>query len=449
MKLLSQLHNRIGDLWWYSILLFVAQRFGDAVNMAVGLWLVPKYIGQDELGAVLPLSQAVSLVGLPLSILAIPFMKFLSVYGEKGEYGKIKSLLHDVFLGTAVLAVATMLIAWLVLPFFFLRVRVASGSLGLLIVIGSVLAAVSTIFGNAVQGLKLYKSTIWFNLLGAPMRLLTMWVAMPFRALSGYFAGQCAAPCTSIFGAMWVLRKRLGRTITAAPYWREDGRAIIRYTIPIAVWTAISTITGAVESLVIRHRLPDFESAGYYMITRFTDIASYFGSSFIVFLFPMVAGAAAKSSASKRVLVQSVSGTAAGGLAVGGLLAIFGGWLLSLSSLWSPYTPLAGMMFPICLLNVFTLSCGCFATYEMAQGRFRFFRYALPILLFRCAFLYAATGIEFFHGMLPEQVIAAVASWQPCRLSFVISVLIVGQLILLASFAADVLRSRPAAKAGI
>lgn len=439
MKLLAQLHSRLGDLWWYTILLFVAQRLGDLINMFVGLWLVPKYVPQQDLGAVLPLAQAVSLIGLPLGVLAIPFMKFLNVYAEKGEYGKVKSLLRDVFLGTAALALVTLLLAWLVLPFFFERVRVAAGSLGFLIVLGSVLSAVATIFGNAVQGLKLYQATVWFNLLGAPFRLAVMVITMPIRALSGYFAGQCAAPGTSILGAVWVLRKRLGRAVKSVPYWHEDGAAMIRYTLPIAVWTVVGTVSGAIESLVIRHRLSDFESAGYYMITRFTDIASYFGTTFIVFLFPMVAGLAAKSAESKRVLLHSVGGTVVGGLAVGGLLALGGRWILSLQSLWSAYAPLAGMMFPICVLNVLMLACGCFVTYEMAQGRFRFFWYAVPIVLVKCAFLYAVTGIDFFRGVLPEEMISAVESRHPCRLSFVIAVLAVGQLSLLAGFAADVL----------
>lgn len=439
MKLLAQLHSRLGDLWWYTILLFVVQRIGDLINMFVGLWLVPKYVAQQDLGAVLPLAQAVSLVGLPLGVLAIPFMKFLNVYAEKGEYGKVKSLLRDVFLGTAVLALVTLLLAWLILPFFFERVRVAAGSLGFLIVLGSVLTAVATIFGNAVQGLKLYQATVWFNLLGAPFRLAVMVITMPFRALSGYFAGQCAAPGTSILGSAWVLRKRLGREVKAVPYWHEDGRAMVRYAIPIAIWTIVGTVSGALESLVIRHRLADFESAGYYMITRFTDIASYFGTTFIVFLFPMVAGLAAKSVASKRVLFHSIGGTVAGGMFVGGLLAMGGKWILSLQPLWSPYTPLSGMMFPICVLNVLLMACGCFATYEMAQGRFRFFWYAVPIVLAKSAFLYAVTGIGFFHGLLPQTVISAVEAWHPCRLGFVITVLILGQLAVLAGFVVDVL----------
>ena len=58
-SILHRLHVRCGDLWWYAALLFIAQRFGDTINMFVGMWLVPKYVPQDELGAVLPESVLV------------------------------------------------------------------------------------------------------------------------------------------------------------------------------------------------------------------------------------------------------------------------------------------------------------------------------------------------------------------------------------------------------
>ena len=57
MTILDRVHAKLGDLWWYTALLFVAQRLGDAVNMVLGLWLVPKYVPMQELGAVLPLSS--------------------------------------------------------------------------------------------------------------------------------------------------------------------------------------------------------------------------------------------------------------------------------------------------------------------------------------------------------------------------------------------------------
>ena len=67
-SILHNLHERCGDLWWYAALLFIAQRFGDVINLFVGMWLVPRYVPQEELGAVLPLTQMASFLALPLKI---------------------------------------------------------------------------------------------------------------------------------------------------------------------------------------------------------------------------------------------------------------------------------------------------------------------------------------------------------------------------------------------
>ena len=431
---LSRIHARLGDLWWYTILLFVAQRFGDVINMFVGLWLVPKYVPQQELGAVLPLTQFVGFIGIPLALLTTPFSKFLLDYGARGEYGKIKSLLRDVFVGTGLLAILTFVLAYVLLPFVFERMRVPAGSLGVLIVAVSIVSAVSTVFGSAVQGLKLYSATVWFNVLAAPLRLILMIVFMPFRPLSGYFVGQGAAPGTSIVGAFWVLRKHLGRGVKAVPYLREDWRPMLRYAVPFLLLTFFTNLFGSVDMLVIRHRLSDFESAGYYMITRFTDISSYIGSAFVVFLFPMVAGLKADSADGRRTLVHSIFGTVASGILVAGLLAFFGEWLMGLSEAWRPYRSMAVYMPAVCCQNVLTLCCCCCISYETAQGRFGFLKWYLPIAGIKLAFLYAATGFGFFANVLTPVVYDAIAAFDPCRLSFVLTVFIVGQAIIAGCF---------------
>ena len=42
--MLERLHARLGDFWWYSLMLFCACRAADLLNAFVGLWLVPKYV---------------------------------------------------------------------------------------------------------------------------------------------------------------------------------------------------------------------------------------------------------------------------------------------------------------------------------------------------------------------------------------------------------------------
>lgn len=438
MSFFDSIRRRIGDLWWYTILLFCVQRLGDVINMFVGLWLVPRYVPMEELGAVLPLTYIVGFIGLPLGIIAVPFMKFLNVYAERGELGKVKALLRDGFLWTGALALLSFVLAYFVLPLVFTRMRVAAGSLGLLIVGLSVLGSISVIFSNAVQGLKMYSTTVWFSAITAPLRLVLMVVFMPFRPLSGYLVGQAAAPGVSVVGAIWVLRKKLGRAVKSVPYWHEDGSAMIRYAIPVLIGSVTSAITIAVDQLVIRHRLSDFDSAGYYMISRFADIGSYFGSVFIVFLFPMVASRMKRDAASLNALKHSIFGTLASGCVTCVLLWIFGDWLLGLQAHWQPYAVFAPHMALLAAVNVVTLTCGCLVTYETAQGRFRYLWYLVPMSLGRSLGLYALLGYGFFEGMLPAAWLRAIVEFNPCRLGFVIVVMFAANIITLALLLFDV-----------
>lgn len=433
MNMFSRLHARMGDLWWYTLLLFAVQRFGDAINLFVGLWLVPKYVPQNELGAVMPLTQFVSFVGIPLAVVAIPFMKFLGEYADRGEMGKVKALLRDVFLGTGAMAILTLLLAWIAMPFVFERMRVQIGSLGILIVGVSILGAVSNIFQNAVQGLKLFQATIWFGVLSAPLRLVLMLVTMPFRALSGYFVGQSAGPSVMVLGSLWALRGRLGASVKAQPYIREDWRRIWRYTWPIALYMAFSTLFLSVDQLIIRHRLSEFDSAGYYVISRFADIANYLGGTLVLFLFPLVANPSLGDGDARRVLRQSAFGSLIGGLAIALALLAGGHWLLGLSGQWRVYQKCAFEMFVLACCNAVSVTNACFITHEIARGRFRFLCFFLPILSFKMVFSYALTGYTFFTGFVPQSWIDAVASFNPNRLGVVLGLFLAFQILLLAS----------------
>lgn len=203
MKLFSSIKSRLGEIWWYTLILFCVQRLGDVINAFVGLWLVPRYVPQEELGAVLPLLQVGGTLGLPLTILLVPFTKFLNTYATRGEYGKVKRLLRDVFVLSVLLFAGTLLYARFFMPLVFERMRVGEGSLGLLIVASGVLGTGSPVFVNALQALKRFRVIAIISLLTASLRLVTMLVCMPIRALSGYFVGQSVPPVFLILASLF------------------------------------------------------------------------------------------------------------------------------------------------------------------------------------------------------------------------------------------------------
>ena len=431
MQLMNRIHAKLGDLWWYTILLFCAQRFGDVINMFVGLWIVPKYVPMKELGAVMPLTNIVSVIGIPLTIIAIPFLKFVAVFAEKKEFGKVKALIRDTFIGTGIFALLTILIAYFILPLFFERLRVENGSLAFLLVAITILTAVSTITGNAVSALKMFSQTIWYSAIAAPLRLVLMIVLMPFRPLSGYVAGSAAAPAVNIVGPLFALHKFFKSDIKAEPYWQEYGRDILKYTWPLVVMTIVNAVCSNMDTLVIRHRLSEFESAGYYIITRFSDITIQLSSAFTAFLLPMLAGGDGHDSTSRALIARSTLGVLIIGTTIS-LFLLFGGReLLSLKSEWAIYSDLASPMVMCALNSTISAAGGCIMFASIARSTFEFLWFYVAICILKSIFLYTITGHSFFTGILPASFLSQIVAINPCRLSFVLWTMLITNIAIL------------------
>ena len=417
-SLLHRLRAKCGDFWWYSILIFIACRSGDAIQAFIGLWLVPHYVPQSELGAALPLLQIGGAFGLPLSILVIPFSRWLTLYVARGEYGKVKRMLSLAFRSVFVALAVLLLAAQLVLPHFFERLRIAEGSLGVLIICTGLIGPFSTVFNNALQGLKRFKTIALMNAVGAPVRLVVMLATMPFRALAGYMLGQLSAPAMNIAVSCIALRKDLGRGVKSVPLGKADVLAMVRYTLPVAVNILIGTVLGTWQALLIRQRLPEIESAGFYIISRLSEIATYAGMSLSVVVFPLAAEAHEKGERGNGLLWRLLGGTFLPGLAVALLFACCGQMVLSAVPLWRDYAVYSTLLTLYTLRMALCAAYGAFSAYEIAAGQFKFLWYWIPFMLIETGVLVVLTGYTVFNGILPPGVVDWMGSMNAARLDF-------------------------------
>lgn len=412
-SLLQRVRQRLGDFWWWSLIMFCALRVGDVINAFVGIWLVPKYVPQSELGAVLPLVQVTSSFGLPISILVVIIMKFLNLYKTKGELGKVKMMIR-VFWGFTV--VATLLgtgVALLLMPHFFERIRVAQGSLGVLIIATAVLGTTAPVFTNAMQALKKFREISIMNLCTAPIRLAVMLVAMPFRALSGYMLGQAAPSAFQILWSCFVLRKDIRNDVRAEPFWKNgEWKPIARF----AAGVSISMLTGTgmlmAQTLIVRQRLPEVESAAYYMISRFAEIGMFLSQTVSFVLFPLAAEQAVNRSEQLGLFLKAAGASVGFGCLVAVFFAVVGPLLTVVVPLWGDYAP----YLPDLVLLTAVYAVGCipmiWSTYECAAGRFGYLWYMATVMIVYSAVLVGFTGCEFFRGTFPDGVVDWMASFR-------------------------------------
>ena len=382
-------------------MLFLACRFADALNAFVGLWLVPKYVPPSELGAVMPLMQFANFLAIPIAAFSNTFRNELTRLSVNKEFGKLKTLMRGVFISSAVFLFLAIIIARLIMPAFLERIRIVEGSLGLIIIATSFVSAVSPIYSNALQSLKKFKAQSVISILGAPIRLLAMLVTMPFRALSGYFIGQASVPVFSMTASVIALKKEL--SVKAEPYWdKETVKKFSKLFILFLVWGLSGSFCTLIESTILRQRLSDIDSAGFYMATRFSEIAGFLSATLVFTIFPFAAEKSAKNQDTRPLIFKSIIASMVFSVFLAIPFLFFGKQILSLfpngdlySCYWWSIPWLIG-------INVFATINALFSTAEISCYKFNFLKWMIPL---ECAYpllLLLITGYGYFIDYIPN-----------------------------------------------
>ena len=403
--MLAKLHARLGDFWWYSLMIFCACRAADLLNAFVGLWLVPKYVGQSELGAVQPLTQFANFLAIPAAAFANTFRNEVSRLAIGREFGKLKTLMRGVFIATAIFLFVAIIAAKFMMPLFLERIRIAEGSLAFVIIAASFVSTVAPVYTNTLQALKKFKAQSLLSIVGAPIRLVVMLIAMPFRAITGYFVGQAATPAFGIAASVFALKNEL--SVKPEPYWnRETFKKFSVLLVIFLVWGVSSSFYGLIEATVIRQRLSDIDSAGYYIATRFSEIAGFLAATFAVTLFPYIAETAAEGKDTRPLTIKSLAVNGCFCLLLAMPFLFLGSDILSLlpngdlySAYWWAIPWHIGIVWLSSLFGFYSLS-------EMAASRFGFLKWAIPLDLLYPVTLLIVTGHGYFVDIVPASLTA-------------------------------------------
>ena len=391
----------MGDFWWYSLMLFFACRAADVLNAFVGLWLVPKYVEPSELGAVMPLANFASFLAIPIAAFANTFRNELTRLSANSEFGRLKTLMRGVFAAGAAFLFLAIVVSRFLLPALLERIRIVEGSLGILVITSSFLGSIHPIFANALQALKKFRENSTISLISAPVRLVTMLIAMPFRPLSGYFTGQSATPAFNIAASVYCLRRELA--VPAEPYWsRAVARRFGRLFAMFAAWGISGGICGLVESTVLRQRLPDIDSAGYYMATRFSEISLFLLGTITYTLFPFTAELASQRRDFRPLVLKAMCATAAFSAIVALPFLFFGRRILALLPHGEEYACFWWAIPWLVGIGVFGAVTMIYTTAEISAERFGFLKWCIPIDLAYPAALLLVTGHGYFTGCIPS-----------------------------------------------
>ena len=397
--------ERLGPLWWYAALMFAASRMGDVVNVVIGLWLVPLFVSTEKLGALLPIMNFSAVYTLPLAVLLLPVPKFLNVFASGGEGGKAKALLRDALLVTMIYGLVMAAFVFWTGDGVLLRLKLDDRRLLWLVAGFAMLTVLTPLLGSAQQAFKAFRSMVAGNSVLPYVRLTGMLIFLPLLGGTGWLLAQFGMGVAGLAiagGAAWWVLRRAGRCESYREHWGE----MLRFALPLALGMAAGKIQFPIESLVVRQRLPEEVSAGFFFVTMFGMIPMYFTGAVTPFLWVLVSDRFERGERTEGLMWQSLAfNFAVGGvvtlLAVAAWLAPrFLGWWENWP--WKPFDAYAGYVGMLCLMNVIRGGTAIFTAHETACRRFGFMWYTIPSSLACSALLYVIPGWGFFQPWLPR-----------------------------------------------
>ena len=372
-----------------AVLMFLAMRVGDVVSLAAGMWFVPRYVSPEDIGAVLPVTSFATFLSLPVFALAMAVMKESAALAAKGERGRVKSLLCGVFVCAAAALVVVLAASALVVPRFLALMRVSDASVGFLVVAAAFLGCVAPVYTDALQSLRRFRSLALVEVAGSIVRFLTMLAAMPVRALAGYFAGQAALPAFRIVGSVFALRRDLA--LEGAPYWNRPAvRRLALAFAAILAYQAAPMAASLVEQSVLRTALSSVDSAGYYMVSRFSDFLSYLTFPLLLVMFPYTATAAASGRSTRPYVVKCMAATLVAAFSMALIYALAGERLLALMPHGGDYSAYAPYMPWLVVITALTTCQVFYTNAEVSAGRYGFLIWLVPLHIIYPLALYAA-----------------------------------------------------------
>ena len=382
--------------WRQSLLLFVSLRAGDLVTLAAALWFVPRFVSPQDLGAVIPVTSFATFLAMPVYGCALVTMKISADLTGRGLAGQRTALLRGVFASMALLLVLSLAGAAALLPRYLAEMRLSDASVGFFVVAASLLGCFAPVYTDALQALKRFGTLGAVEFCGALARVGVFALVMPLRPLAGYFAGQATQPLCRMLGGCTALWRELRRP--PEPFWTPANvRLAVRLYMGTILYLGLSMAEGLVEQTVLRTGLDAADSAGYYMVSRFSDFLYLVTIPLLWVMFPHTADAA-REGRPTRVFVLPASGVTLGVALLAALVYVpWGADLLAWLPNGDSYAACARFM-PFLVLATGLTSCQVFYTNaELSAGRFGFLLWFVPLNLGAIAFLFAARG--FFSSL--------------------------------------------------
>ena len=423
------------------MLIMAFSQVGNLINFYIGTFLVMDTVSPKLLGAIIPLTELATFIVIPLMIITRTYLKYINVFYTEGHHGKIKSMLRDLAIFTGGLSLLILPLLYAQTNFIMVRLKFDDPEIVWLVAGLGIASCWLPAVVSGTQGVMNFRRIILTRVLGPVTRLVVMLVLLQRLALSGYLYANLAGMLAVIAFLSFGLRKYMHKDIPFESY-RSHWPEMRRYMIPIATISIFTGLQLAVEPWVIRQRLSEADSAGYFLVSRFGMIPMYLANAIVVILFPLASKKHENGESTRRMLLQAVGFVFTIGTITAVSLHSVGPWLLNLNPTWSPYLPYAPLLFPIGMISTLLCLFQVFSAHENAVSRFSYLKYTVPIIILEVVILYGLNMWHVFKPHMHPDTWQAVSNYAVQNLDFSIMVMLLARILVAAFIVASLVRNR-------
>ena len=380
------------------LLLFLALRAADILNLIGGMWLVPKYVAPEDLGGILPLTSFATVLSIPLFAIAMTALRESAQL--RAQNLPVRPFVRGIFAAVGVTAALALAGSAAVLPRTLERLRISDSLSGSLAVVAAFLGCVSPVYLDQLQAAKRFNTVGTIEVSAAALRLTVMAILMPVRALAGYFAGGVAKTLVQIFGPLVALihdasSARSGDrspgcradedtecAIRPSAYWTHDNLLRLAKTFALLLpYLALPMMVSMTENELVRMRTPSVDSAGYYMATRISDLMNYITFPILFVMFPYVTDKASRGESYLKIVLRSCGVVLIVALLAMCVTASLGREILALLPHGENYADYAVNLPPLVLFMALGAVQNLITNAFVAAGQFKFLFWFVPLNL--------------------------------------------------------------------
>ena len=282
---------------------FVGTSLTNFFNLLYQLLIAHRFSASD-FAAFNSLLSIFLLASSPLSTIQIAVAKYCAEFKAKGQIGKLKFLLSDLFRRTLILALATAIIFWVISTYILTALKISSLFSGYILALLLALMWVSPVLTGGAQGLEFFG---WLTNATVISGALKLGLAFIFVFLGYNIAGALGALLVSSLISLVIFYFPLRPFISLKIKESEINYGeMLTYLLPVAIsYFCFTALVNTDMVLVKRYFLP--EDAGLYSLAQMVGkIFLFLPGAISIVMLPRTSGLNAKNENTLSTIKKSL-----------------------------------------------------------------------------------------------------------------------------------------------